>query len=409
MRMSIPVIVTINTKEAEARFLSAHIAAQGFDSPIVDVSTRDLGQGDAEYPWRDVAARAGVSVAQLAAMRRDDMMRTMGEGAGKILLDLYAAGRLGGCISVGGNQGTAIAAIAMRALPIGIPKVIVSTVASGQVRPYVEYRDIMMMFSVADFVNNTNVVNKTIMANGAGAVMGMARFGIPMQKSDRPVIATTAFGNTDAAVSRARTILEEEGYEVVGFHASGAGGAALEYLLEQGFIQGVLDLTIHELLAEAIDCGDIYTPLRPRLVEAGRRGIPQVVAPGALEYFCFGPAETIPAHMRDRLIHYHNPYNTNVRASRDEVEKTARMVAEKLNASIGPVVVLLPKLGFSENGRKGGSLYQPETDEVLMRTLRQALKPAIEVVELDANINDPACSQMAAEKMLELLRPQQAH
>lgn len=408
MRTAIPVIVTVNTKEAEARFLSRHIAAQGFDSPVIDVSTRDLGQGVTEYPWQDVAARTGVEVGQLAAMRRDDMMRTMGEGAGKILLDLYAAGKLGGCISVGGNQGTAIAAIAMRGLPIGVPKVIISTVASGQVRPYVEYRDIMMMFSVADFVNNTNVVNKTIMANGAGAVIGMARYGLPMQKSARPVIATTAFGNTDAAVSQARTILENEGYEVVGFHASGAGGAALEYLIEQGFIQGVLDLTIHELLAEVVACGDIYTPLRPRLVEAGRRGIPQVVAPGALEYFCFGPAETIPAHMHDRLTHYHNPYNTNVRASREEVEKAAAVVAEKLNASAGPVVVLLPKLGFSENGRKGGSLYQPETDAILMRALKQALKPGIEVIELDANINDLACSQLAAKKMLELMRGQSA-
>ena len=397
---TIAVLVTVNTKEQEALFLRDHIRAQGFDSCIIDVSTRDLGQGLTEYPWEEVSLKAGVPSEALLKMRRDDMMRTMGEGAAKILLDFYAKGELGGVISVGGNQGTAIAAIAMRALPIGVPKVIISTVASGQVRPYVEYRDIMMMFSVADFVNNVNVVNRTIMSNGVGAVMGMAKWGIPMRRSGLPVIATTAFGNTDASVSQARVLLEREGYEVVGFHASGAGGAALEYLVEQGYIQGVLDLTTHELLAGACECGDIYTPLRPRLVDAGRLGIPQVVAPGAAEYFCFGPAETIPVAMRERLTHYHNPYNTNVRASVEEVTKTGKVMAERLNASTGPVTLLLPTKGFSENGRKGGSLYQPATDRVLIDVLKNEVASNVEVIEIDANINDKEFSSLAAGKML---------
>lgn len=404
MPKTISVIVTVNTKEREALFLRDHIRARGFDSNIIDVSTRDLGQVRVEYHWEDVALKAGATREQLAAMRRDDMMRTMGEGAARILLDLYAAGELAGAISVGGNQGTAIAAIAMRALPIGVPKVIISTVASGQVRPYVEYRDVMMMFSVADFVNNVNVVNRTIMANGAGAVMGMARWGVPMARSDRPVIATTAFGNTDASVSQAREILEKEGYEVVGFHASGAGGAALEYLVEHGYIQGVLDLTTHEVLAEVCDCGDIYTPLRPRLVEAGRLGIPQVVAPGAAEYFCFGPADTIPGYMRDRLIHYHNPYNTNVRATAEEAEKAGRAMAAKLNASSGPVTILLPLRGFSENGREGGSLFQPETDRVLMDAVKANAGPGVRVMEVDANINDRDFSVLAAGTLLDYMR-----
>lgn len=399
----IPVVVTANTKEREARFLSRFIAEQGFSSPVIDVSTRDLGQMRCDYPWDEVCLKVGISQAALAGLRRDEMMRTMGLGAGRILLDLYAENRLAGVISVGGNQGTAIAAIAMQSLPIGVPKVIISTVASGYVRPYVEYRDVMMMFSVADFVNNINVVNRTIMSNGAGAVMGMARLGIPMVKSERPVVAATAFGNTDAAVSQTREILEREDFEVVGFHASGAGGAAMEYLVEKGFIQGVLDLTTHELLAEVHNCGDIYTPLRPRLVEAGRLGIPQIISPGAMEYFCFGAADTIPATHRNRLTHYHNPYNTNVRATREEVAEAGKVMARKVNAAKGPVAVLLPTGGFSENGRIGGSLYQPETDQVLIEAIKSEIRPDIEVIEIDSNINDREFSVLAAGMMLDLM------
>ncbi len=400
---TIAVVVTVGTKEKEALFLRDHIRANGLDSVVIDVSTRDLGQAPAEYPWRDVAAAAGIDADRLAGMRRDEMMRTMGEGAGRILLDLYARDELAGAVAVGGNQGTALAAIAMRGLPIGVPKVIVSTVASGQVRPYVEYRDIMMMFSVADFVNNVNVVNRTIMANAAGAVMGMTRHGLPMRKSGRGVIATTAFGNTDAAVAQARSLLEEAGYEVVGFHASGAGGSAMEYLIEQGFIHGVLDLTTHELLAEVCDCGDIYTPLRPRLVEAGRAGIPQVVAPGALEYFCFGAADTIPASHRGRLTHYHNPYNTNVRATREEGVKAGAALAAKVNAASGPVAVLLPTRGFSENGREGGSLHQPETDRAIIEAIRSGVGNGVDLSAVDANINDREFSVLAAAKLLAMM------
>lgn len=399
----IAVVVTVGTKEKEAFFLRDCIKGNGFDCRIIDVSTRDLGQSKVDYPWEETARRAGFRKEALAALRRDEMMRAMGEGAGGILLDLHADGRLAGVIAIGGNQGTAIAAIAMRGLPLGFPKIIVSTVASGQVRPYVEYSDVMMLFSVADFINNVNFVNRSIMANAVGAVMGMARNGEAMRKSPHPVIAATAFGNTDAAVSRARTVLEKNGCEVVGFHASGAGGAAMEHLVERGFFHGVLDLTTHELLAEVCACDDIYAPLRPRLIEAGKRGIPQVVAPGAMEYFCFGAAETIPACCRDRQIHYHNPYNTNVRASPEEIEKVGLEFARRLNAADGPVVVLLPLRGFSENGRAGGSLHNPKTDHLLIETIRHAMNNNIEVIEMDANINDEEFSILAAEKMLTLL------
>ncbi|NLI91554.1 MAG: UPF0261 family protein [Peptococcaceae bacterium] len=399
---SIALIVTADTKEAEARFLNEYIEAQGFNAPVIDVSTKKIHSLKAAYSREYVCSLAQVEFKELSSLRRDMMMKTMGEGAARILLDLYSKGELAGVLAVGGNQGTAIASIAMQHLPIGIPKLIVSTVASGYVRPYVQYKDIIMMFSVADILGGANTVSRTILTNAAGAVMGMCQYGIPLTKGSKPVIATTAFGNTDAAVNQARMILEEKGYEVIAFHASGASGSAMEYLIEEGYIQGVLDMTTHELIGEVFG-DDIYTPLRPRLEEAGKKGIPQVVVPGAIEYFCFGGPDTVPEKYRNRKTHYHNPYNTNIRATKEEAKRTAEVMAQKLNKSNGPVVVMIPLRGFSENGRQGNVLYEPDTDEVFICSLKKNLERKIQVIEIDANINDREFSSKTAEIMHELI------
>lgn len=401
-KKSIAIIVTVDTKEAEAKFLNEYIEAQGFDAPVIDVSTKHPHDYEAAYPREHVCSLGCVKFENLQNLRRDNMMKTMGEGATKILLDLYAKGELAGVLAVGGNQGTAIASIAMRALPIGVPKLIVSTVASGYVRPYVEYKDIIMMFSVADILGGANTVSRTILTNAAGAVMGMAQYGVPLTRGKQPVIATTAFGNTDAAVNQARVILEEKGYEVIAFHASGASGSAMEYLIEEGYIQGVLDMTTHELIGEVFG-DDIYTPLRPRLEEAGKRGIPQVIVPGAIEYFCFGAPDCIPEKYLNRKTHYHNPYNTNIRATKEEAVEAARVMASKLNKSKGPVVVMIPLKGFSENGREGNVLYEPETDKAFIESLEDNLDPKIQVIKIDANINDKVFSEKAAEVMHDLM------
>ena len=399
---TIALIVTADTKEAEARFLNEYIEAQGFKAPVLDVSTRNPHGLEAAYCRETVCERGGIEYKDLCNLRRDNMMKTMGEGSAKILLDLYEKGELAGVLAVGGNQGTAIASIAMRALPIGVPKLIVSTVASGYVRPYIEYKDIIMMFSVADILGGANTVSRTILTNAAGAVMGMAQYGQPLTKGNKPVIATTAFGNTDAAVNQARVILEEKGYEVIAFHASGASGSAMEYLIEQGYIQGVLDITTHELIGEVFG-DDIYTPLRPRLEEAGKKGIPQVIVPGAIEYFCFGAPDSVPDKYLNRKTHYHNPYNTNIRATKEEAEETGKVMALKLNKSSGSVVVIIPTGGFSENGREGNVLHEPETDAAFVKSLEQNLDSKIQVIKIDANINDLEFSQKAAEVMHELM------
>ncbi|MBC7324283.1 MAG: Tm-1-like ATP-binding domain-containing protein, partial [Moorella sp. (in: Bacteria)] len=387
---SIAIIATVDTKEAETRFLQEFIAARGWQAPVLDVSTYLPHTFTPTYPREEICRLGGVEFRDLPFLRRDAMMQAMGQGAARVLLDLYARGELAGVLGIGGNQGTAIAAIAMRSLPIGLPKVIVSTVASGNIRPYIEYKDIIMMFSVADLLGGPNTVSRTILSNAAGAVMGMAAHGYPLQAGDRPVIAATAFGNTNAAVTAAREILMEQGYEVIAFHASGACGSAMEELIEAGLIQGVLDLTTHELLAEVFaEAGDIYTPMRPRLEAAGKKGIPMVVSLGGLDYFCFGPAESIPPAYRDRPTHYHNPYNTNVRATKEELTRVGEVLAARLNAACGPVAVMVPMKGWSENGRAGGPLHDPQVDAALVEALEAHLDSKIKLMKLDANINDP--------------------
>lgn len=393
---AIAIIATIDTKEAEARFLQEFIAARGFKALVLDVSTYLPHSFQADYPREAISRLGGVEFTDLCRLRRDAMMETMGRGAAQVLQDLYRRGELKGVLGIGGNQGTAIAAIAMRSLPIGVPKVIVSTVASGNVRPYVQYKDITMFFSVADLLGGPNTVSRTILSHAAAAVMGMAWEGIPLTRGDKPVISTTAFGNTNAAVTAARDLLEDKGYEVIAFHASGACGSAMEELIEEGWIQGVLDLTTHELIGEIFG-DDIYTPMRPRLEAAGEKGIPQVIAPGGLDYFCFGPADTIPAKYRGRPTHYHNPYNTNVRATAEELEQVGRVLAEKLNSARGPVAVLIPLRGWSENGRAGGPLHDPEADAALVKALEGNLSPHIRLIKLDAHINDPLFAAAAVD------------
>ncbi|KYH33473.1 Tm-1-like ATP-binding domain-containing protein [Neomoorella mulderi] len=403
-RKAIAIIATVDTKEAETRFLQEFITSRGWQAPVLDVSTYLPHGFKAAYPREEICRLGGVEFKDLPALRRDAMMQTMGLGAARVLTGLYARGELAGVLGIGGNQGTAIAAIAMRALPIGLPKVIVSTVASGNIRPYIEYKDIIMMFSVADLLGGPNTVSRTILSNAAWAVMGMAAHGEPLQASDRPVIATTAFGNTNEVVTAARDRLVELGYEVIAFHASGACGSAMEELIEAGLIQGVLDLTTHELIGEVFgEAGDIYTPMRPRLEAAGRRGIPQVISLGGLDYFCFGPAESIPPAYRGRPTHYHNPYNTNVRATKEELTRVGGVLAARLNAARGPVAVMVPLKGWSENGRAGGPLHDPEADAALVAALEANLEPRVKLMKLDANINDPVFAASAAAVMHQLM------
>lgn len=402
---AIAILATLDTKAGEAAYLRDLIQDRGWSTLVVDVGLGDAPEGLAGIPADEVATAAGTGVAELrAAGRRDKAMEAMGSGAGKLLAERYRAGRLAGVIAAGGNQGTAIASIAMRALPIGPPKVIVSTVASGDVRGYVGDSDIAMMFSVGDLLGGPNPVTSRVLEKAAAAVAGMADATERIAAEQEPgSVSITAFGNTHKAVVVAMERLTGAGHHVVPFHASGACGSAMERLVDEGKIEGVLDLTTHELLGELYP-EDIYAPVRPgRLTAAGRRGIPQVVVPGGLEYFCFGAPETIPPRLRGRAIHYHNPYNTNVRASREELRRVGETMAERLNAARGPVAILIPLRGWSEVGSPGGVLHDPEANRGLVEVLRERVKPAISLREVDAVINDPNFAELAADTLLGFL------
>jgi len=392
------VLATLDTKGPEAAFVADLIRSRGHRAIVVDVGVVDEPTTKADVGREQVMEAAGTTLSHLRSLRRDQVMEAMGRGAGSILNQMSERAELDGVLAVGGNQGTAVAAIALEGLPIGLPKVVVSTVASGNIRPYIRHRDIAMIFSVADILGGPNIITRTILSNAAGAVVGMAEMGIPISRAPgKKVVAVTALGNTNPLVTRAGRLLEELGYEVVTFHASGACGSAMEELIDDGLIDGVLDLTTHELVGEVFG-DDIYAPTQPgRLEAAGRRGIPQVVAPGGIEYFCFGPMETVPAKYLGRATHHHNPYNMNVRATREEMEKLGQAVAEKLNGARGPVAFILPLQGWSIVGAPGGLLYDPEANSGFIDALKAHLSPKVRLVEMDTVINDPAVADRAVE------------
>lgn len=402
----VAVLATLDTKRAEANYLAEQIRAAGGSPRVLDIGLGTDGRAG-DVGNAEIAGRAGRTVEELRQSPRHVAMEEMGRGAGEILRQWHDAGGLHGAIAVGGNQGTAIASIAMRELPIGPAKLIISTVASGNVREYVMDSDIAMQFSVADLLGGPNVVTGEILRRSAAGVVAMAAAAMtPPEPEERTVVAITAFGNTEPAVVAAMTHLERAGYACVPFHASGACGSAMERLIDEGTIDAVLDLTTHEVLGE-IEPRDIYAPVRPgRLTAAGRRGAAQVVVPGGLEYFCFGGVETIPAEYRDRPTHIHNPYNTNVRTSADELRQAGEVVAARLNAAIGPVAVLIPMLGWSGVGSPGGVLHSPQTNQAFVDALRDHLAGHIRLEQPELAINDPAFAELAARTLIDLLPAQ---
>jgi uncharacterized protein (UPF0261 family) len=400
VKKNILIIATLDTKKAEAQYLRSLIEERGNRAIVMDVGILGATSPDANISREEVAHAAAKELHELSSLRRDVAMKTMANGAANLARRLYGEQRFDGVIAVGGNQGTMIATEAMKALPIGVPKVMVSTVASGNVRPYVGHKDITMMFSVADILGGVNVVTKSILSNAAGAVMGMCEVGVKMPSTiAREVFGITSFGGTGGAVSKALQLLKARGYEAIVFHSSGAGGSAMEDLITQRVISAVLDLTPHELLAEIFpEARDAYAPVTlGRLEAAGKMGIPQLVAPGGLDYFVYGPIDTVPLRYRERKIHYHNPNNVNVRASEAELRTVAIVMAQRLTKSKGPAAVMIPLRGWTEHSRQGGPLYDPDADAAFVESLKQHAGNAIPIYELDCHMNDPQFAEKAVE------------
>ena len=327
-------------------------------------------------------------------------METMARGAPRVLRELHDRGAIHGVIAAGGSANTTIGTQAMRALPVGFPKLMVSTLASGNVAPYVDTKDITMMFSVVD-IAGINRISGRVLGNAARAIAAMAAGGREEQPDSRPVIAATMFGVTTPCVTEARRILEASGYEVVVFHATGTGGRAMEGLIEDGYIKGVLDITTTELADELV--GGVLSAGPRRLTVAGAAGIPQVVSVGAVDMVNFGPPDSVPGKFGDRKFYQHNPTVTLMRTTPEENAEIGRRIASRLRGAGGRARVLLPLKGVSMIDAEGAAFHDPEADERCFAAIRGGIDKATSVVELDLHINDPEFARACAEALLEMM------
>jgi uncharacterized protein (UPF0261 family) len=399
----VPTVVllgTLDTKGGEYAFLRERVREHGVDVLLVDAGVHDPVGVEPDVPRAEVARAAGADVAELAAAGdRGAAVTAMGEGAEDVVRRLHADGRLDGILALGGSGGSSIATRAMRALPVGVPKLMVSTVASGDTRPYVGAVDVTMMYSVVD-IAGVNRVSARIMANAAGAVAGMVKATVPALE-ERPLVGATMFGVTTPCVTRARERLEELGYEVLVFHATGSGGQSLEALVRDGYLAGVLDTTTTELADELV--GGVLSAGPDRLEAAGAAGIPQVVSLGALDMVNFGPRETVPPQFADRNLYVHNPTVTLMRTTPAECAELGRQVGAKLSAARGPTALFVPLEGVSMISVAGQPFHDPDADAALVGALRESVGGSVEVHEVKADINDPEFATAMADRLHELI------
>jgi len=392
----------LDSKGKEYAYVKSQILRRGFNVIVVDAGTRGAPQFVPDISREEVARSAGVKIQDVVDPTDENKeIRVMMEGASKIAQGLHNSGRLDGIMCLGGSRGTAIGTAAMRALPFGIPKVMVSTIASGDMRPYIGTKDIILIHSVTDIVG-LNRMTKRLLAYAAGAVMGAAATDPGLEASDRPLIAMSSMGGINRAVFSAQKILEDKGFEVVAFHTVGTGGQALEEAVDQGLIDGVLDLVTHELTDHLY--GGYCDAGPARLEAAGKKGIPQVVVPGCLDFIVFSPPEKIPESFRERKVYRHTPEVAVIRANKDEMASIGKVMAEKLNRALGPLAVVVPDQGFSPANRRGKALYDPEADRAFIEVLRQNLKPSVRIVEVDAHINDELFAKQAVGLLCELMQ-----
>ena len=394
---TIAVLGTMDTKGEEHAFVANLIKQRGHQVLVIDTGTLDAPKLKPDITRFEVAAAAGADLNALVAKKdRGEAVAAMSRGAPVVLARLVADQRIDGVISLGGGGGTAISTAAMRALPIGFPKVMVSTLASGNTAPYVGVKDIVMFPSVVD-VAGINRISRQILTRAAGAICGMVE-SVPSPGEDKPIIVASMFGNTTDCVQAAKKILEAAGYEVLVFHATGTGGRAMESLIESGMVAGVLDITTTEWADELV--GGILGAGPTRCEAAARHGVPAIVTPGCLDMVNFGGPETVPSKFADRTFYQHNPQVTLMRTSPEECAELGRILAEKINLSIAPVTVLLPLKAISVISAPGQKFHDPIADRILFTALKAFLRNDIEVVELDCAINAPEFARACAEKLL---------
>ena len=403
MAKYIVILGSLDTKGEEVDFLRRIIAVEGGLPFVIDTGVLNSPTTAADVTRNQVAEAADSSIPELIqANDKANALVAMAEGAGRILHELFQKGHLGGLISIGGSRGTALSTRVMQSIPVGIPKLMVSTMASGNTPfgPYTGTKDIMMMHSIADILG-VNAILRPILTNAAAAVVAMSRVAAPVDRKDKRVLAASVLGTTTELVGRIKSIIEKNNYELIAFHAVGSGGRAMEEFIDSGLIEAVFDVTLCEMTAMVVDGAFGAGPNRLRA--AGRKGIPQVLAPGGIDFIIEGSPEKLPAKYQERKIMIHTPTITLVRTTAEELTAVGRVVAERLAEGKGPAAVILPLQAFSAFSVRGQPLHDPVADQAFIEAFKSRVPPTIEVIELDTHINDPQVCDTATRWMLEKL------
>lgn len=395
-RVVIAIIATLDTKGPEAAFVKDCIEAAGCRTIVLDTSildypvTTSIGPDiNADHIAREGGADRRELVANSAEKEtRNRGIKAMAAGSAKVLKKLYDQGRIAGVIGLGGAQGTEICTCAMRTLPLGVPKMMVSTVASGQARfgLYTGTRDLTIMHSVVDILG-LNSLTRRILSNAAGAVTGMVKTGWVKEESDALKIGITIYGQTTPAALLIKPRLEAMGYEIFTFHSNGTGGKAMEELAFEGMLDGIFDLSTHEVTDEifhGIHAGDSN-----RLLSGGLKGVPRLVVPGGVDIITLGELDSVPEIYQTQPFVRHNPHITLVRLTTGQMVQVAAVMAERLNQSIADVIVVIPTGGFSFYNRNGLHFWNLDADQTFAKTLRAKLKSSIEIHQIDRHVNDP--------------------
>ena len=396
---TIAILGTLDSKAEEHSFLAERIRERGHNAALIDVGTGGEPQITPDYSRYEVAAATGVDLKSLIERHdRGACVVAMSDAAPIFLAQLVEAGTINGVVSLGGGGGTAIGTAAMRALPIGFPKLMVSTLASGNTAHYVGTKDIVMMPSIVD-VSGLNRISRTIFTRAAGAICGMIEAKID-EEGGKPLIVASMFGNTTTCVNEAKAILEEAGYEVLVFHATGSGGQAMESLIESGMVSGVLDVTTTEWADEVVGATLSAGPTRMDAMTKAK--VPAVVAPGCVDMANFGSRETVPPEFEGRNFYIHNPQVTLMRTNARECAEIGKVIAIKGNANTAPVAILNPLKAVSEINGEGQAFYDQEADTALFMAIRTNAQ--VEVIDLEETINSFVFARACAEKLLELIQ-----
>lgn len=401
MTKTVVIAGALDTKGAEFAFVQRVVQSHGLKALVVDFGVLGEPLFAPDITNAEVAQAGGSGMEKLRGDKdKAEAMKAMTAGLAAIVRRLYDQGELHGIMSMGGTSGTGIATAAMRTLPVGIPKLMVSTVAAGDIGAYVGARDITMMPSVVD-VAGINRISRTLYANAAGAIAGMVQTEKKAPGRERPLIAASMFGNTTPCVDRARTTLESQGYEVLVFHATGAGGKTMQDLIEDGYIAGVFDVTTTELADEI--CGGVFTAGPDRVRLGAKATIPIVLAPGCVDMCNFWALSTVPERYKPRNLYQWNPNVTLMRTNIEENAKIGQMLAATANSCLGPVAVLVPLKGVSMLDSAGGQFWDPEADRSCFDALKQNLRGDIPYIEVDANINDEEFSDRSTQLLITLI------